>query len=82
MKSLGSFFSSAHAIIWQVYMTKALLNPYHSGKVVAIDGDTLVVGAYREASSASSGESDNSEPDAGALMSSFAAAVLGLSRHT
>jgi hypothetical protein len=36
------------------------------GRSVAISGDTLVVGAYREDSSASGGEDDNSVEDAGA----------------
>ncbi|MCK5772144.1 MAG: hypothetical protein KAH28_17415, partial [Algiphilus sp.] len=36
------------------------------GFSVAIDGDTLVVGAHREDSSASGGESDNSATDSGA----------------
>jgi hypothetical protein len=39
----------------------------HFGYSVALDGDTLVVGAFREDSSTDSGETDNSAIDSGAV---------------
>jgi hypothetical protein len=52
----------------QAYLKASNAEAYESfGSSVALDGDTLVVGAYQEDSSADGGESNHSASDAGAV---------------